>query len=94
MNLAVGIIGLAFARAGRPAQARGLLKELQERAQTGYVLPSSFALIYFGLGEIEEDSTGWKERSMRTTTGSCLSAPTQPSIRCAPTRASTPCCAK
>jgi len=41
MNLAVGIIGLAFARAGRTAQARELLKELQDRARTAYVLPSS-----------------------------------------------------
>ncbi len=63
MNLAVGVIGFTLARAGRKVQARELLKELQDRFQNEYVLPSSFALIYFGLEEMDK-GFDWLERAV------------------------------
>lgn len=40
-----------LARAGRASEARQILAELQQTAQTGYVSPYNFAMIYNSLGE-------------------------------------------
>ena len=47
----LGYLGFAYARAGRIDESEKLLKELRDLTQKEYVLPSSFALIYLGLGE-------------------------------------------
>jgi tetratricopeptide (TPR) repeat protein len=63
VSLSLGLVGLAFARAGRTGTAQDLLKELQDRAQNSYVLPSSFALIYFGIGDID-NGFDWLEKAV------------------------------
>jgi eukaryotic-like serine/threonine-protein kinase len=53
-HAALGWVGYAFALSGRIDAARVLLSELQNLAQKAYVSPSSFAMIYIGLGEIDK----------------------------------------
>ncbi len=43
---------------GKHSQARGILDELNRRAEAGYVSPYALALIYTGLGQ--------KEKALRT----------------------------
>ena len=40
-----------------------ILKELEDLAQKGYVMPSDFALIYLGLGEIDQ-GFDWLEKAV------------------------------
>jgi serine/threonine-protein kinase len=47
-------IAYAHARLGRVAEARKILGEIEEVAQTHYVAPPQLALIYLGLGDIEK----------------------------------------
>jgi serine/threonine-protein kinase len=46
-------LGEARALAGDIAGARDILRQLEERARTGYVTPYHFAFVYTGLGEHE-----------------------------------------
>lgn len=46
----LGTLGYAYARTGRVSEARKILRELQKLARIRYVAPSSFAKVYFGLG--------------------------------------------
>jgi tetratricopeptide (TPR) repeat protein len=50
----LGFLASAHARTGRIDEAKKLLGQLQDRAQRTYVPPFSFAVIYFGLGEIDK----------------------------------------
>ena len=52
--LILGWLGLALADSGDEAGARALIERLRTMAPTVYVLPSSFAWIHLGLGEIDE----------------------------------------
>jgi len=61
--IALGWLGWAYALTGRIGEARKLLEELQDLAQKTYVLPSSFAVIYFGLGEIDR-GFDWLEKAV------------------------------
>ena len=54
---------VAYALAGRIGEARKLLEELQDLAQKAYVPPWSFAVIYFGLGEIDR-GFDWLEKAV------------------------------
>ncbi len=49
----LGWLGLALGQAGRATEARALLERLQTMAAGRYVLPTSFAWIHLGLGEID-----------------------------------------
>jgi Flp pilus assembly protein TadD len=60
---AIGLLGYAYARAGRICEAQKLLKELEEQDKKTYVLPSAFARIYLGLGEIEK-GLDWLEKAV------------------------------
>jgi tetratricopeptide (TPR) repeat protein len=52
--LYVGQLGLVLARAGQAEAARGLLRELQERAARGEYVPAvTVAPIYIGLGDVD-----------------------------------------
>ena len=53
-SLALGVLGLVYARTGRTGEARKLLEELQERAQKEYVPSWAIGLIFMGLGETEK----------------------------------------
>jgi eukaryotic-like serine/threonine-protein kinase len=61
---ALGLLGLAYARAGRIYEAQKLLKELAEQEKKTYVLPSAFARIYLGLGEIDK-GFDWLEKAVQ-----------------------------
>ncbi len=52
--LSLGVLGAAYARAGRKSEAQKLLTELQNLPNTTYVPPCSLAWIYLGLGEIDK----------------------------------------
>ena len=49
-----GWVGLAYALAGRDDATRELLSELQECTRTKYLPSLDFALLYLGLGQIEQ----------------------------------------
>jgi len=51
---AIAIIGYALARSGRSAEARAVLKELEDRATKRYVASYTLAAIHNGLGEKEK----------------------------------------
>jgi serine/threonine-protein kinase len=57
-----GAIGWVYARAGRKAEARRLLRRLQELSKQRYIDPAAMATIYIGLGQNEEALT-WLERA-------------------------------
>ena len=59
----LGWLGFGYARAGQIDEAKKLLTELQDLAQKEYVIPSSFSLIYLGLGEIDQ-AIDWQEKAV------------------------------
>jgi serine/threonine protein kinase/Tfp pilus assembly protein PilF len=58
----IAYLGYGYARGGRTDEARRILADLSARAKGRYVPPSFFALIYAGLGEMDE-SFKWIERA-------------------------------
>ena len=58
---ATSMLGFALARDGRRKEAQVLLDSLLERAQRGYIPPTSIATIYCGLGD-NDQALGWLER--------------------------------
>jgi serine/threonine protein kinase/Flp pilus assembly protein TadD len=62
-------LGEAYAMAGKTAQAREILAELELRASTEFVSPYHFAYIYTGLGDIDQ-ALDWLERAVAKRTGS------------------------
>lgn len=59
---AFGYLGMAYGLAGRPAEARDVLAELERRAQTQDVPPHCFAWVYLGLGN-NQAALDWIERA-------------------------------
>jgi tetratricopeptide (TPR) repeat protein len=57
--LAVGVLGRTYGLSGRTAEARKLLEELEGRRRSGYVPPSSIAMIQRGLGDLENALEWW-----------------------------------
>jgi serine/threonine protein kinase/Flp pilus assembly protein TadD len=55
----LGLLGRAYGLAGRTAEARQLLEELELRRRSSYVPPSSIAMIYRGLGDLEKGLEWW-----------------------------------
>jgi hypothetical protein len=55
----VGLLGKAYGLAGRSAEARRLLEELELRRRSSYVPPSTIAMIYRGLGDLEKGLEWW-----------------------------------
>ena len=68
----LGQLGEAHAMAGNAARARAILRELEARAQTGYVSPYHFAYVYTGLGESDR-AMDWLERAVAERTGPAYS---------------------
>jgi Tfp pilus assembly protein PilF len=54
-------LGYVLAKAGRLAEARTILPELESQQSHGYVSPVAFATILLGLGEVER-AIDWAER--------------------------------
>jgi Tfp pilus assembly protein PilF len=59
---AIGMLGYAYAKSGRKAEARKLLAELKEQSKRRYVASYSIAMIYVGLDEKDEAFT-WFEKA-------------------------------
>jgi TolB-like protein len=59
----VGWLGMALARSGNVAGANDVLENLHAAATRMYVLPTSFAWIHLGLGQIDQAFT-WMERAI------------------------------
>jgi tetratricopeptide (TPR) repeat protein len=55
----VGLLGRAYGLAGRTAEARQLLEELELRQRSSYVPPSTIAMIYRGLGDLKKGLEWW-----------------------------------
>ena len=62
-------LGEAYAMAGKTAQAREILAELERRSATEFVSPYHFAYVYTGLGDAEH-AMDWLERAVAQRTGS------------------------
>jgi TolB-like protein/Flp pilus assembly protein TadD len=60
--LIMGWLGLALGLDGRTAEARKVQKHLRAIARERFVLPSSFAWLHLGLGELD-DAFAWMERA-------------------------------
>jgi non-specific serine/threonine protein kinase len=58
-SLTLGLLGRAYGMAGRTAEARLLLDELEARRRSSYVPASSFAMIYRGLGDLQKALEWW-----------------------------------
>jgi TolB-like protein/Flp pilus assembly protein TadD len=61
--LILGWLGLALGLGGRVGEARMLLERLRATARERFVLPTSFAWLHLGLGEID-DAFGWMEQAV------------------------------
>ena len=59
----LGWLGLALGLGGYTAEARMVLERLRAIARERFVLPTSFAWIHLGLGEID-DAFAWMERAI------------------------------
>ena len=62
-------LGQALAFAGRPDEARDVLRQLEQLAQTRYVSPYHFAYVLTGLGQAD-DAIDWLERAYAERAGS------------------------
>jgi TolB-like protein/Flp pilus assembly protein TadD len=60
--LMLGWLGLALGLGGHTAEARIVLERLRAIARERFVLPTSFAWVHLGLGEID-DAFAWMERA-------------------------------
>jgi TolB-like protein/Flp pilus assembly protein TadD len=61
--LILGWLGLTLGLGGRLEEARMLLERLRARARERFVLPTSFAWLHLGLGEIDE-AFAWMEQAV------------------------------
>ncbi len=68
----VGQLGEAYAMSGNADKARDILRELEERAKTGFVSPYHFAYVYTGLGEFDK-ALDLLERAVAERTGPAYS---------------------
>jgi serine/threonine-protein kinase len=62
-GISLGVLGWAYARAGRVSEAHKILEEMQNLRQKSYVSPSNFAWIYLALGEIDA-GFNWMENAV------------------------------
>ena len=57
-----GILGYAFAIAGRKGESEKILEELKQQSQNVFISPGYFALIHIGLGNIDQ-AFEWMDKS-------------------------------
>jgi serine/threonine-protein kinase len=58
----VATLGYVLARAGQREESLAHLRDLEQRAASGYVSPVAFATLYIGLGDVER-ALEWTERA-------------------------------
>jgi eukaryotic-like serine/threonine-protein kinase len=63
LSTPLAILGYALAKTGKKAEAAGILRELLEREKRGYVIPTSMAVLYAGLGDTTE-TFAWLRRAV------------------------------
>jgi tetratricopeptide (TPR) repeat protein len=76
---AAGGLGHAFAAAGRTAQARRILEEMDERAATRFVSPFDRALVHAGLAD-REAALKWLEGAAEERVPEILELKTDPRL--------------
>ena len=59
---AIAMIGYASALAGDPGKARAVLEEMKSLSGQRYIPPHNIAVVYLGLGEIDE-AFAWLEKA-------------------------------
>jgi TolB-like protein len=59
----LGCLGMAYGLAGRQAEAREALAELERRADSQAVSPATFAWVYIGLGD-NQSALDWLEKAV------------------------------
>jgi len=74
---AKGRLGFAYARAGREAEARMMLHELELDSKERYVSPVAFAVVHCGLGD-KQRAIEWLERACEERAGGLLSIKMRP----------------
>jgi tetratricopeptide (TPR) repeat protein len=77
-HASLGYLGLAYGLAGRRAEAREVLAQLEQRAASQKVPPNCFAWVHLGLGE-NQAALDWMERAY------AARLPIVLWLRCAPT---------
>jgi len=70
-------LGFAFAKAGRPAEAKAILSELESESKSKYVTPVAFAIVQCGLGNNEE-AIKWLEKACEERAGGVISVKVRP----------------
>jgi len=68
----LGQLGQAYAMAGDADRAKEIIRELEERAKTGFVSPYHFAYVYTGLGDYDR-ALDMLERAVAERTGPAYS---------------------
>ncbi len=58
----LALLGYAYATAGKPDEARLIIKELNSQSKNQPIFPFETALIYIGLGE-HEKAFAWLEKA-------------------------------
>jgi eukaryotic-like serine/threonine-protein kinase len=65
-------LGWVLALAGETARAREIVRQLEARREAGYISASTIALVYQGLGEMDE-AMRWYVQAFRDRSGDCVS---------------------
>src|SRR5256886_2717074 len=76
-----GRLGFAYARAGRSAEARAILREMEEDPKHKYVSPVALAIVNCGLGE-NQSAIRWLETAREQRAGGLLSLKIRPLWAC------------
>jgi serine/threonine-protein kinase len=68
-----------YSRAGRSEEAAAVLKEIEQRAQSGYVAPGVFGIMCLGLGQVEQ-ALDWYEKAIEDRDAIALYLATEPKL--------------
>jgi serine/threonine protein kinase/Tfp pilus assembly protein PilF len=68
-----------YSRAGRNEEAANVLKEIEQRAQSGYVAPGVFGIMCLGLGQVEQ-ALDWYEKAIDDRDAIALYLSTEPKL--------------
>jgi serine/threonine-protein kinase len=68
-----------YSRAGRSEEATAVLKEIEQRAQSGYVAPGVFGIMCLGLGQVEQ-ALDWYEKAIEDRDAIALYLATEPKL--------------
>jgi eukaryotic-like serine/threonine-protein kinase len=68
-----------YSRAGRNEDATAVLKEIEQRAQSGYVAPGVFGIMCLGLGQVEQ-ALDWYEKAIEDRDAIALYLSTEPKL--------------